>query len=155
MDLKEDLLTEQVSHLDLTGFCQAETGFTIRTVVEKMRQENVNVCLVMDQGNLAGILTDRDVLRRVADHKDVWEKPVSSIMTANPITIDQAASAADALWLMDEKRIRNLPAVDGSGKVVGNMTHQAIINYLAARYPTEILNLPPNPNQFPDQVEGG
>jgi CBS domain-containing protein len=155
MDLKEDLLTEQVSHLDLTGFCQAETGFTIRTVVEKMRQENVNVCLVMDQGNLAGILTDRDVLRRVADHKDVWEKPVSSIMTANPITIDPAASAADALWLMDEKRIRNLPAVDGSGKVVGNMTHQAIINYLAARYPTEILNLPPNPNQFPDQVEGG
>jgi CBS domain-containing protein len=155
MDLKEDLLTEQVSHLDLTGFCQAETGFTIRTVVEKMRQENVNVCLVMDQGNLAGILTDRDVLRRVADHKDVWEKPVSSIMTANPITIDQAASAADALWLMDEKRIRNLPAVDGSGKVVGNMTHQAIINYLAARYPTEILNLPPNPNQFPEQVEGG
>jgi CBS domain-containing protein len=109
----------------------------------------------MDQGNLAGILTDRDVLRRVADHKDVWEKPVSSIMTANPITIDPAASAADALWLMDEKRIRNLPAVDGSGKVVGNMTHQAIINYLAARYPTEILNLPPNPNQFPDQVEGG
>jgi CBS domain-containing protein len=155
MDLKEDLLTEQVSHLDLTGFCQAEIGFTIRTVVEKMRQENVNVCLVMDQGNLAGILTDRDVLRRVADHKDVWEKPVSSIMTANPITIDQAASAADALWLMDEKRIRNLPAVDGSGKVVGNMTHQAIINYLAARYPTEILNLPPNPNQFPEQVEGG
>jgi CBS domain-containing protein len=155
MDLKEDLLTEQVSHLDLTGFCQAETGFTIRTVVEKMRQENVNVCLVMDQGNLAGILTDRDVLRRVADHKDVWEKPVSSIMTANPITIDPAASAADALWLMDEKRIRNLPAVDGSGKVVGNMTHQAIINYLAARYPTEILNLPPNPNQFPEQVEGG
>jgi CBS domain-containing protein len=155
MDLKEDLLTEQVNHLDLTGFCQAETGFTIRTVVEKMRQENVNVCLVMDQGNLAGILTDRDVLRRVADHKDVWEKPVSSIMTANPITIDPAASDADALWLMDEKRIRNLPAVDGSGKVVGNMTHQAIIKYLAARYPTEILNLPPNPNQFPDQVEGG
>jgi hypothetical protein len=41
------------------------------------------------------------------------------------------------------------------GKVVGNMTHQAIINYLAARYPIEILNLPPRPDQIPEQVEGG
>jgi CBS domain-containing protein len=155
MNLKEDLLTEKVGHLDLTGFCQVETGFSIRLVIEKMRQENVNVCLVMDQGNLVGILTDRDVLRRVAEHQEVWENPVSSIMTPNPITIDPTASAADALWLMDEKRIRNLPAVDGSGKVVGNMTHQAVINYLAARYPNEILNLPPNPNQIAEQVEGG
>jgi CBS domain-containing protein len=120
-----------------------------------MRQENVNVCLVVEQGALLGILTDRDVLRKVAGQNEVWDKPINSIMTQNPITIDPTASAADALWLMDEKRIRNLPAVDESGKVVGNMTHQAIINYLAARYPTEILNLPPNPNQFPDQVEGG
>jgi CBS domain-containing protein len=109
----------------------------------------------MDQGNLVGILTDRDVLRRVAEHQEVWENPVSSIMTPNPITIDPTASAADAILLMDEKRIRNLPAVDGSGKVVGNMTHQAVINYLAARYPNEILNLPPNPNQIAEQVEGG
>lgn len=155
MNLKEDLLTEQVSHLDLTGFCQVETGAAVRAVVEKMRQENVNVCLVMDQGHLVGILTDRDVLRRVAEHYEVWNKPVRAIMTPNPITIDPAASAADALWLMDEKHVRNLPAVDGAGRVVGNMTHQAIINYLAARYPNEILNLPPNPDQIPDQVEGG
>ncbi len=155
MNLKEDLLTEQVSHLDLTGFCQVEPGVAVKTALEKMRQEDVNVCLVTDQGNLVGILTDRDVLRRVAEHEEVWENPISAVMTADPITIDPTASAADALWLMDEKHIRNLPAVDGSGKVVGNMTHQAIINYLAARYPNEILNLPPNPNQFPEQVEGG
>lgn len=155
MDLKEDLLTEQVNHLDLTGFCFVETGSPIRQVVETMRHENVNVCLIVEQTHLLGILTDRDILRKVAGQNEIWDKPVNTIMTPNPITIDPAASAADALWLMDEKRIRNLPAVDGTGKVVGNMTHQAIINYLAARYPTEILNLPPNPNQYPDQVEGG
>lgn len=155
MNLKEDLHTEQVNHLDLTGFCQVETGSIIREVVGKMRAENVNVGLVMEEGSLIGILTDRDVLRRVAEHREIWNEPVDSIMTPTPVTIDPTASAADALWLMDEKRIRNLPAVDGAGNVVGNMTHQAVIDYLAARYPTEILNLPPNPNQFPDQVEGG
>ncbi len=155
MDLKEDLVTEQVNHMDLSGFCFVESGSTVRQAVKNMRQENVNVCLVRAQDELVGIVTDRDVLRKVAVHSEVWDKSVNSVMTPNPITIDQSASAADALWLMDEKRIRNLPAVDKSGKVVGNMTHQSIINYLAARYPTEILNLPPNPNQFPDQVEGG
>jgi CBS domain-containing protein len=155
MDLREDLLTEQVNHMDLSTFCVAQSGSTIREVVEKMRQENVNVCLIVTGDDLVGILTDRDVLRKVAGKNEVWDKAVTTIMTPDPITIDPTASAAEALWLMDEKRIRNLPAVDGSGKVVGNMTHQAIINYLAARYPTEILNLPPNPNQFPDQVEGG
>jgi CBS domain-containing protein len=155
MDLREDLLTEQVSHMDLSSFCVAESGSLIREVVEKMRQENVNVCLVVKQGSLLGIVTDRDVLRKVAGQNDVLDKAVNTIMTPDPITIDPTASAAEALWLMDEKRIRNLPAVDGTGKVVGNMTYQSIINYLAARYPTEILNLPLNPNQFPDQVEGG
>lgn len=155
MDLKEDLRTEQVNHMDLTSFCFAESGSTIRQVVEDMRQKNVNVCLIVKEDDLVGILTDRDVLRHVPGHNEIWDKPINSIMTPDPITIDPTASAADALWLMDQNKIRNLPAVDSSGKVVGNMTHQAIINYLAGRYPTEIINLPPNPNQFPDQVEGG
>jgi signal-transduction protein with cAMP-binding, CBS, and nucleotidyltransferase domain len=155
MNLKEDLHTEQVTHLDLNAFCQVESTSTVKEVVEMMRAENVNVCLIMEKGILSGILTDRDVLRRIAAHPEKWAEPVTTVMTPSPITIDPSASAAEALWLMDEKRIRNLPAVDGMGKVVGNMTHQAIINYLAARYPIEILNLPPRPDQIPEQVEGG
>ena len=155
MNLKEDLHTEQVMHLDLNAFCQVERSTIVKDVVEVMRAEHVNVCLVMDNGMLCGILTDRDVMRRVAGYPEKWGESVETVMTPSPITIDPSASAAEALWLMDEKRIRNLPAVDGTGKVVGNMTHQAIINYLAARYPIEILNLPPRPDQIPEQAEGG
>ena len=105
--------------------------------------------------HLIGIFTVRDVLRKVVSEPTTWDKPVDDVMTPDPITITLEASAADALWLMNEKRIRDLPALDNSGKIVGNMTNQTIINYLAARYPTDILNLPPRPDQFPDQVEGG
>jgi hypothetical protein len=56
---------------------------------------------------------------------------------------------------MDANHFRNLPAVDADGTIVGNMTHQSIINYLAARYPIEVLNQPPRPDQFPSKAEGG
>ncbi|MCA9899094.1 MAG: CBS domain-containing protein, partial [Anaerolineales bacterium] len=77
------------------------------------------------------------------------------IMTANPVTVTPDTSAADALWLMDEKKFRNLPVVGRDGKIRGNMTHQAVISFLAARYPVEVLNRPPRPDQFPRKQEGG
>jgi CBS domain-containing protein len=76
-------------------------------------------------------------------------------MTAKPITIQPDSSAATALSMMDDNHFRNLPAVDTAGQIVGSMTHHSIINYLATRYPVEILNQPPRPDQFPKKAEGG
>ena len=56
---------------------------------------------------------------------------------------------------MDENHFRNLPIVDKDGRLLGNMTHQAIIRYLADRYPVEVLNRPIDPELFPRRAEGG
>lgn len=155
MDLKEEMRSEPVSHLDLSGFVMATSGTPVRAIISLMQQEGAKVCLVTHDEQLVGIFTVRDVLRKVVSDPASWEKPVDDVMTPDPITITLEASAADALWLMNEKRIRDLPALDNSGKIAGNMTNQTIINYLAARYTTDILNLPPRPDHFPDQAEGG
>jgi CBS domain-containing protein len=155
MDLKEEMRSERVSHLDLSGFVMVNSGTPVRAIISLMQQEGAKVCLVTRDEQLVGIFTVRDVLRKVVSEPASWDKPIDDVMTPDPITITLEASAADALWLMNEKRIRDLPALDNSGKIAGNMTNQTIINYLAARYPTDILNLPPRPDQFPDQVEGG
>jgi CBS domain-containing protein len=155
MDLKEEMRSEPVSHLDLSGFVMANSGTPVRAIISLMQQEGAKVCLVTHDEQLIGIFTVRDVLRKVVSEPASWDKPIDDVMTTDPITITLEASAADALWLMNEKRIRDLPALDNSGKIAGNMTNQTIINYLAARYPTDILNLPPRPDHFPDQVEGG
>jgi CBS domain-containing protein len=155
MDLKEELRAEQVRHLNLSKFCLVPLGTSVQDTVALMRQKGVSVCLIADGEKLAGILTDRDVLRRVAPHPNVWQRPIQEVMTADPVTISPDMSAAEAVWLMDERHVRDLPAVDSSGRIAGNMTHQSVITFLAGRYPTEILNLPPEPGQFPDQVEGG
>ncbi|MDX1614043.1 MAG: CBS domain-containing protein [Candidatus Promineifilaceae bacterium] len=155
MTLKEVLRTDEVVHLNLRNYCHVSPGTTVRDAVDCMRGKKAAVCVVVEDERPIGILSDRDVLRKVAAHPESWERPIEDYMTRNPVTISLDATAADALWLMDEKGVRNLPAVDKDGKLAGNMTYQSIINYLAGRYPTEILNLPPRPDQYPDQAEGG
>ena len=56
---------------------------------------------------------------------------------------------------MEKNHFRNLPIVDDSGRLLGIMTHQAIIDYLADRYPVEVLNRPIDPERFPRRAEGG
>lgn len=155
MSLKDELMSERVAHLDLSGFCQIARGTAVRHALTAMRQNKTNVCLVTDENKLVGILTERDVLTKVATALENLDQPVDEIMTANPITVQPDTAAAEALWLMDAKKFRNLPVVSENGKILGNMTHQAVISFLAARYPVEVLNRPPRPDQFPLKQEGG
>ncbi|MCP4360326.1 MAG: CBS domain-containing protein [Chloroflexi bacterium] len=155
MSLKHELKAEQVAHLDLTEFCQVVSGTAVRDALTQMRRQKVNVCLVTVGNDLKGVFTDRDVMVRVATHSETLDQPIDEVMTADPITIRPTMSAAEALWLMDDKGFRNLPVVGDDGRLLGSMTHQAVINYLAARYPVEVLNRPPRPDQVSRKQEGG
>lgn len=156
MSLEQELKNERVTHLDLTSFSMLVQGTVVRDVINQMRAEGHNVCLIVDDGHkLVGIFTDRDVMCKVVGEPDVLAQPIQTVMTPRPITISPETSAAEALWLMDEKGIRNLPVVRSDGTVIGEMTYMAVINYLAARYPVEVLNRPPRPAQFPRHAEGG
>lgn len=155
MSLASELHEERVAHLDLSGFSQVPSGTTVRAALAKLRAERHNICLVTQNGHLQGIFTDRDVLRRVVGVAGVLDAPIDNVMTANPITIRPDAPALDALSIMAENHFRNLPVIDSQGVIVGNMTHQAIIAYLAARYPVEVLNRPLQADRFPRKAEGG
>ena len=171
MNLQTDLKSEHVSHLVVSGFSQVTVGTSVRDTLARMRADRQVVCLVVndsaaassgggqaggsDQVRLVGIFTERDVMRKVIDAAGMLDRPVEEVMTPDPITISPDTSAADALRLMNENHFRNLPIVDRSGKLLGNMTHQAIIQYLADRYPVEVLNRPNDPELFPHRAEGG
>lgn len=154
MSLESELKNEHVSHLDLSSFAAVESGTPIRAVLDTLRAEKQYVALVLAEGALVGIFTDRDVINKVLDESDGLDASVDTYMTRDPITVRPDTSADDALRLMEKYHIRNLPVVDSEGKVVGDMTHRAVIEYLAARYPVEVLNLPSEPDRFTKDVEG-
>jgi CBS domain-containing protein len=56
---------------------------------------------------------------------------------------------------MDQGSYRHLPLVDDSGRVEGIISIQDIIQYLAEGFPTEVLNLPPDPQAKSRSLDGG
>ncbi|MCL4803553.1 MAG: CBS domain-containing protein [Anaerolineae bacterium] len=155
MNLKQELEAEQVRHLDLNSYCLVESGTTVRETLDRMRDARGHTALIIRGDELIGIFTERDVLRRVAVDPQALNGSIDAVMTERPITVLPDTTAADALWLMDDHHFRNLPVIDRQGKILGDMTYASIIQYLAARYPVEVLNRPPRPEQFPRKPEGG
>lgn len=155
MSLESELRSERVSHMRLSGFTAVPAGTSVRDVLGRMRSEHNTVCLITAERSLAGIFTERDVLRKVVDVAGVLDGPIDAVMTAEPISVGPETSAASALQLMEQHGIRNLPVLDAGGQIVGSMTHMAVIEWLAGRYPVEVLNRPPEPERFPRKAEGG
>ena len=154
MSFECDLQEEQVNHLDLNCFTMVEIGTSVKATIEKMREENQHCAIILDEDSLAGIFTDRDILRKVVGTREIWDLPIDDVMTSSPFTV-QAKNRVDmALALMDFKHFRNVPVVDDEGQVVGNLTHYAIIKYLRDHFPDTIYNLPPDPRQATKERNG-
>lgn len=79
-----------------------------------MRERGVGAVLVVEQGKLKGIVTERDlVFRLIAEQQDPRATPLARIMTASPETLSPDDSALAALDKMRGGRYRHLPVVDG------------------------------------------
>jgi CBS domain-containing protein len=155
MNVEHDLHNEQIYHLDLSEFTLVESGTSIQDVIDKMVSEKHNCAFITKDKGLVGIFTDRDVLRRVVDHPEIWDHPIDEVMTHNPKSIQANQPAGDALKIMNELHFRNTPVLNEEKKIIGNMTHFAIIRYLADHFPAEVYNLPPNPGNYGGERHGG
>jgi CBS domain-containing protein len=93
-------------------------GDSIQTAARIMRDEDTGVVPVVEDGRVAGMVTDRDiVIRAVADGD--FNAKISDIVTDDVITATPDMSTADAAALMSEHQIRRLPVVDEDDRLVG------------------------------------
>jgi CBS domain-containing protein len=95
---------------------------TVLDAARMMNQREVGSVLVMQDGNLVGIFTERDLMRRVVA-KDLLpgNTLVGDVMTTSLVTCAPEAKVADCNTMMSERRIRHLPVIDLSG-VLGVIT---------------------------------
>lgn len=97
----------------------APGSMTVADAARLMKQRNVGAMMVVDDGHLTGVFTERDGLFRVvAAGLDSTSTPLSMVMTANPKSIAPDLPFAHALSMMHEGRFRHLPVVD-QGRPVG------------------------------------
>ena len=133
MSLAQDLQQAQIESLDLSNYIVVEIGTSVKNVIEQMRSGNHNCAIVTDRDALIGIFTDHDILIKIADNPDTWNLPIDDFIRPSPFTLNAKDSLKTALTLLDEKQFRNVPVLNDDGNIIGNLTHQALVEYLAER----------------------
>jgi len=87
--------------------------------IHQLNDHNVGALLVLEKGQLAGIISERDVLHAVGKNDGgLGKMKVRDIMTTDLITCDPNANLDKVMVLMTEKRIRHLPVLE-EGKLTG------------------------------------
>jgi CBS domain-containing protein len=96
-----------------------QDGTTVREAVAVLAAERIGALPVMAGGEVAGIFSERDLLRLVHQGgSDMLDRPVCDVMTAPAITITPDMPVLHALSLMTQRRVRHLPVVS-EGRMVG------------------------------------
>jgi CBS domain-containing protein len=96
--------------------------------LQTLSDHDVGALVVLEQGKLVGILSERDYTRKIAlAGKSSKETLVSDIMTAKVLTVDANTRAEDCMALMSQKKIRHLPVVDGD-KVLGMISIRDLLD---------------------------
>ena len=84
-----------------------------------MKEADAGMIPVMDNGNLLGTVTDRDIaIRIVAEGKDPQSTPVREIASTDVVTIEPDRDLDEALRMMAKHQVRRLPVVE-NGRLVG------------------------------------
>lgn len=100
----------------------AEPETTVEEIATLMKQEDIGCVPVVDEGQVVGMITDRDiVVRCIAEGKDPAECRADDIISPQSVTIGPNADAKEAARLMADRQIRRLAVVEG-GKLVGMLS---------------------------------
>ena len=113
----------------------AETDESVSAAAKRMKEQNVGTLVVLDERTApVGILTDRDVAIRIVGDQRSVTTAVREVMSPLPDTIEENASIETALEMMRSGRHRRLPVVDYSGRLVGIISLDDILELLAEEF---------------------
>jgi signal-transduction protein with cAMP-binding, CBS, and nucleotidyltransferase domain len=100
-------------------FWSVAPATTVQEAVRLMVEKEVGSVLVVDQGTVQGIVTERDFVRKVAlEGKSSPDTPVAAVMTTQVLCARPDQTTEEAMALMTDKRVRHLPVLD-DGEIVG------------------------------------
>ena len=136
MNYVSDILSEKGSDV-----FEIDASATVLDAVKRMVEANVGSLLVTDGGNVVGIVTERDYLRRVTlEGRDENAARVREIMTSPLVYVTPETTIDECMAVMTDRRIRHMPVVDG-GDVVGLVSIGDIVKFQSKQQSFEIKYL--------------
>ena len=128
--LARSVMEDNLSHLDQDETISVAPDTPALEVTERMKNSNSGCALIVDGDKLVGIFTEHDVLKRVTGAGDLAAVSVKELMSANPETLNEKDSVAEALNKMSLGRYRHIPfkKSDGSYAVA---SIRSVLKYIA------------------------
>ena len=125
-----------------------DAGMSVEDAIKAFHSEKVSAVLVTEQGAIAGIFTERDVVRCYVDKAGIpfRDLRLSDVMVRNLLTADSTDDLCLIMTLMVEKNIRHIP-VREQGEIVGMFSIRDIIR-------TQVQNLRSEINVLKDYIAG-
>lgn len=102
---------------------QTTPSATVLEATRAMNEHRVGGLVVIRDGQMVGVFTERDVLRRVvAEQRSPASISVGEVMTTDVICCDPSTTVDEASRIMRDQRVRHLPICDPDGRVVGMLS---------------------------------
>ena len=116
-----------------------DAGATVFEAIKRMVDANVGALLVTDGGRVAGIVTERDYLRRVTlEGRTEEETLVSEIMASPLVYVTPETSVEECMAVMTERRIRHLPVLAEDRDLVGVVSIGDVVKFKSAEQDFQI-----------------
>ncbi len=107
----------------------APPSLPVADAARLLAEKRIGSILIMDRRKIAGILSERDIVRALAgEGPSCLDGPVSRLMTAKVVTCTPAQAIADVMEMMTTGRFRHVPVVDG-GEVAGMISIGDVVKW--------------------------
>ena len=111
---------------------------TLVEVIEVLSQHNIGAVMVRGEANtIEGIISERDIVRRLTISQSLDGLLASDIMTIEVVSVTTAVSSSDLMKLMTEKKLRHLPIVS-KGRLLGIVSIGDVVRRLLEKYELEV-----------------
>lgn len=105
----------------------ASRDASVKELAQTMLDEELGDLVIAEDDKPVGIVTDRDIALAVARYDDLSDLTADDVMTPDPVTIHEDATAVDLPATMAEGRVRRIPVVDDEGTLVGIATLDDVV----------------------------
>ncbi len=144
--LSDSSLKKSIESLHLKKAVCIDSGTSMQQCVETMAARQFGCLLVVDNGKLSGIFTERDVLMKIAGSDlNLNDVVIDDFMSKDPAHLTGSDTIESALRMMGKGGYRHIAVVDEAGAPLAVLSIRDIVSYIVEFFPQDVLNLPPHP----------
>lgn len=141
--VEKQLLVDTLEKLEPQQALTVTSSTQVKEVIKRLAEQNIGCALVVDDGQLVGIFTERDALMKIGMEIDrLGNKPVQEFMTPSPERLTAETSVAFAMNRMAVGHYRHIPVEFGGDRPWAVISARDILSYLTEEFPSASSPLP-------------